>query len=172
MILEFRRIRWNGGRRKRIKIEWKQWSERLKSCRYPLLILLVGVLLLLTPGKHKADAEPETKPELSAQSEQQRLEDILEQIDGVGAASVLLSYRTSAETEYLSDDDGTVILSAGSGTQTAVVLRTIQPAYQGAVVVCSGGGDASVKLQVVEAVSKFTGLGAGAISVFPLKTGK
>ncbi len=143
----------------------------MKSYRYPLLILLAGLLLLLTPGKQKTVAEPEAVPECSAESEQQRLEKILEQIDGVGAASVLLSYRTSAETEYLSDDDGTVILSAGSGTQTAVVRRTIQPAFQGAVVVCSGGGDAAVKLRVVEAVSKFTGLGAGAISVFPLKTG-
>lgn len=125
----------------------------------------------MIPAKQKTVAEPEAVPECSAESEQERLEDVLEQIDGVGAASVLLSYRTSAETEYLSDDAGTVILSAGSGAQAAVVCRTIQPACQGAVIVCSGGGDAAVKLRVVEAVSKFTGLGAGEISVFPLKTG-
>lgn len=153
-----------------MSIQWKAWAQKLKDFRYPLLILLSGILLLMIPGKTSAEPEPEPVPELSAESEQQRLETILEQIDGVGAASVLLSYRTSSETEYLSDEDGTVILSAGSGTQTAVVRRTIQPAYQGAVVVCSGGGDAAVKLRVVEAVSKFTGLGAGAISVFPLRT--
>lgn len=154
-----------------MKVDWKQWPQRLRPYRYPLLIMLVGLFLLLTPTKKQTDAKPEAAPENTVETEQQRLEMILEQIDGVGAASVLLSYRTSAETEYLSDDDGTVILSAGSGTQTAVIRRTIQPAFQGAVVVCSGGEDAAVKLRVVEAVSKYTGLGAGAISVFPLRTG-
>lgn len=126
----------------------------------------------MTPAKTKTTTEPEATPELTAEAEQTRLEAILEQIDGVGDASVLLSYRTSAETEYLADEDGTVILSAGSGAQAAVVRRTIQPEFQGAVVVCSGGGNAAVKLRVVEAVSKFTGLGAGEISVFPLQTKK
>ena len=115
--------------------------------------------------------QPAQSYEASAEAEQSRLAVILEKIDGVGSASVLLSYRTSAETEYLSDDDGTVIVSAGGGTQSAVVRRTLEPVFQGAVVVCTGGGDAAVRLRVVEAVSNFTGLGAADISVFPRRSG-
>ena len=154
-----------------MKINAKQWPEKLKQYRYPLLILLLGLFLLLLPGKKEPVNQPAQSYEASAEAEQSRLAVILEQIDGVGSASVLLSYRTSAETEYLSDDDGTVIVSAGGGTQSAVVRRTLEPVFQGAVVVCTGGGDAAVRLRVVEAVSNFTGLGAADISVFPRRSG-
>ena len=154
-----------------MKINAKQWTEKLKQYRYPLLILLLGLFLLLLPGKKEPVNQPAQSYEASAEAEQSRLAVILEQIDGVGSASVLLSYRTSAETEYLSDDDGTVIVSAGGGTQSAVVRRTLEPVFQGAVVVCTGGGDAAVRLRVVEAVSNFTGLGAADISVFPRRSG-
>ena len=51
------------------------------------------------------------------------------------------------------------------GTEETVTLQQISPQYQGALVVCSGGGNPSVRLQVVEAVSALTGLGADHISV-------
>lgn len=154
-----------------LKFNIKPWLDKMKGYRYPLLILLVGLMLLLLPGKGKKAEETASAQEHTLAEEQTRLASILEQIDGVGSASVLLSCSASEETEYLSDADGTVLLSAGSGTQAAVVRRTLRPVFQGAVVVCSGGGNAAVKLQVVEAVSKFTGLGAADISVFPRRSG-
>jgi hypothetical protein len=41
--------------------------------------------------------------------------------------------------------------------------------YQGAVVLCQGAADAAVRLAVVEAVSKATGLGADKICVLKMK---
>lgn len=154
-----------------MRIDVKRWAERMKQYRYPLLILLVGLFLLLLPGKSEPTARASPAQENSAETEQRQLESILEQIDGVGTASVLLAYRASEETEYLTDDDGTVIVSSGGGTQSALVCRTLEPQFRGAVVVCTGGGNATVKLQVVEAVSKYTGLGAAEISVFPSRSG-
>jgi stage III sporulation protein AG len=84
---------------------------------------------------------------------------------------VLLSSKASEETKYLTDEGGTVILSAGGGKQTAVVRQTMHAPWQGAVIVCTGGDDALVQLRVVEAVKHFTGLGAGEISVFPKRVG-
>ena len=57
-----------------------------------------------------------------------------------------------------------VLVDDGSG-DTAVVIRTMQPTYRGALVVCQGGGQADVKLAVTEAVAVLTGLPADRITV-------
>ena len=59
----------------------------------------------------------------------------------------------------------TVVVSKGSGTEDAVVLQQIYPQYQGALVVCPGGGEAAVRLKIIDAVSALTGLGSDKISV-------
>lgn len=154
-----------------MKLDLKALSERLKPYRWPLLILLVGLVLLLLPGPTKAEESQAAELPETLEANEARLKALLEQMEGVGRAEVLLSLQASEETKYLSDENGTVILSAGSGTQTAVVRQTIRAPYQGAVVVCTGGADPAVQLRVVETVKHFTGLGAGEISVFPRKTG-
>lgn len=59
----------------------------------------------------------------------------------------------------------TVVVSTGSGTENAVVVQQIYPQYQGALVVCPGGGDPAVCLKLMDAVSALTGLGADKISI-------
>ena len=58
-----------------------------------------------------------------------------------------------------------VVISAGSGVEGTVTLQQLSPQFQGALVVCSGGGEPTVQLRLVEAVSALTGLGADKISV-------
>ncbi len=53
----------------------------------------------------------------------------------------------------------------GSGTEEVVVLKQYYPTFQGALIVCSGGGDAQVQLLITQAVSALTGLSAARISV-------
>ena len=59
----------------------------------------------------------------------------------------------------------TVILSRGSSSQETVTVQEIYPRYQGALVVCPGGDDPEVRLQITEALSALTGLGADKISI-------
>ena len=46
-----------------------------------------------------------------------------------------------------------------------VPLYTLTPQFQGALVVCPGGGDPAVQLRLLEAVSALTGLGSDRISI-------
>ena len=69
-----------------------------------------------------------------------------------------LEGRTEAEVTN-------VVISAGSGVEGTVTLQQLSPQFQGALVVCSGGGEPTVQLRLVEAVSALTGLGADKISV-------
>ena len=53
----------------------------------------------------------------------------------------------------------------GAGGEDVVVTQERYPQYRGALVVCDGGGVDAVRLQVIEAVSALTGLGADRIAV-------
>ena len=63
--------------------ELKKWLGRLERYKYPLLVLLVGVLLMLLP---LSPAKKEEEP-----AGETRLEQILSCSRGVGQARVLLS---------------------------------------------------------------------------------
>ncbi len=151
----------------------------LKRYRYAALILLLGVLLMLLPvGGGSEDADAGAEPEATAADAfdlaalERQLADARSQISGVGEATVVLTLRSSGE-EVLAQDTSegsateteTVIISTGSSTEQAVSVKTIYPEFQGALVVCDGGGSASVKLEVLKAVSAITGLSSDQISI-------
>lgn len=147
--------------------------------RYAALVFLVGVLLLVLPSaKQSAASDDSTSASAQTQTNsaadetaraESRLAALLTQIDGAGEVHVLLSYTCSAETEYVDDNGETVIVSAGSGTQTALTRKTVYPQYLGAVVVCAGADSAQVRLDVLQAVEQFTGLASDRISVLRLR---
>ena len=107
---------------------------------------------------------------------EKRMEEALSRITGVGEVRVVLTLQSSPRRILAQDTQSTVeadstdaalttVVLSGGGTEETVTLQQISPQYQGALVVCSGGGNPSVRLQVVEAVSALTGLGADHISV-------
>lgn len=160
----------------------KTWFEKYKLV---LLVLAAGLLLLVWPGgAGSGTAEtPVVKAEAADASEfdleaiERKLERILSRIDGAGQVSVALTVKDGVERVYADDQtysqDGgsreqesrTVVISTGSGTEEVVLVQQRYPAFQGAVVVCEGGGDPQLRLLVTQAVSALTGLGADRITV-------
>ena len=141
--------------------------------KYPILVLLVGLGLMLLPGRETAEAAPVPAETAPADSLEQRLEALLSQIQGAGQVRVLLTEDTGRETVYQtdlqSDDSGrsedTVLVEDSARNETGLVRRTLEPTYRGAVILCQGADAAQVKLAIVEAVRCVTGLGADQISV-------
>ena len=136
--------------------------------KYPILVVLVGLALLLLPGR---EAEEPAVPvqAVTEESLEQRLEALLTQIEGAGAVRVLLTEDTGRETLWQTDVDSdrenTVIVEDSDRNETGLVRRTRSPSYRGAVILCQGADVPSVKLAIVEAVRCVTGLGADRISV-------
>lgn len=162
----------------------KKLSALLDKYKYMLLVILIGILLLMlpvfSPGESKqsvAETDHGTQDTFDLEAMEQKLEDALSQINGAGKVTVVLTVKTGArqilaENAENSMKDGdteqsksTVILSKGSGYQDVVSVQEIYPQYQGALVVCAGGGDPAVKLKLVEAVSALTGLSSNKISI-------
>ncbi len=163
--------------------DFKGWAGKIAALlgqyRYVLLVILVGVFLLVLPnfggGKKEspAAAPADTSVEFDLSSMEKKLADAISEISGAGKARVVLTLKSGprqvvAVNESVSDrgnSSTTVVISKGSGTQDAVVLQQVYPQYQGALIICPGGGEAAVKLKITEAVSAVTGLGAARISV-------
>lgn len=151
------------------------WMERFRRWKLPFLLLIAGLLLLIGSGHGSSAADskqsPEAEPsrEVSLAEEEKRLASLLSEIEGVGTVKVLLSYETTMESEYVSDEGETVVLSTGGGGQAALTKLKRYPRYLGAVIVCEGAERAAVRLNVMEAVARFTGLGADRITVLQLR---
>lgn len=155
----------------------------LKKYKYAVLVLVLGLVLMVLPTSTKTEqktAQNVTNPVRTTDAAQE-LANILENIQGVGKVQVLLTVKAGESTVYQTDEDvntsetgssirkETVIITDSDRNQQPLVVQTLPPEYLGAVVVCQGAENAAVRLAVVEAVCKATGLGADKISVLKMK---
>lgn len=172
--------------------DWSEWQKKAAGLwgryKYVGMILLIGLCLLLWPsgGKESAvDVQPSSAPvgskeeDFSVAALEEKLAETLSKIHGAGDVSVMLTVQGGSRRVLAQDSketretDGsfekqseTVVVSAGTGNgEGPVLLQQLYPRFQGAVVVCEGGGNASVRLKLMEAVSALTGLGADKIAI-------
>lgn len=149
--------------------------------KFVALIIVIGIVLMLLPtgkSKDKTDNNVElpTETELTIDA---KLADVLSAISGAGEVKVLLSVAAGEEKIYQIDEDisdnsgnirrSTVVVSDGSRNQQGLIKQIVPPSYLGAVIVCDGGDNPVVKLAIVDAVSKLTGLPTDRISVIKMK---
>ncbi|MGI6497501.1 MAG: stage III sporulation protein AG [Oscillospiraceae bacterium] len=166
-----------------------QFFEKYK---FLLLIVCAGVLLLLLPtksGQTKTTSAlaSEQKLSFSVEAEEQKMKQALSKVSGAGRVEVVLTLANSGERLFLQDktnsqktradgereqnaEQSAVIISRGSGLQETVLTQQTYPNYQGALVVCEGGGDPLICLELTKAVSALTGLGADKITVLKMGT--
>ena len=161
-------------------IKPKQWlADWLSRYKYVLLVGLIGVGLLLLPsGKENQVQQPADLPVSTKPALEDQLELLLRQLQGAGDVKLLLTTAQGERYIYQTDSNAgqngelrleTVIVSGADRQENPVLQQTVSPVYQGAVVLCQGAADAAVRLAVVEAVSKATGLGADKICVLKMK---
>ena len=165
-----------------MKISWPKGMERWKAVldryRYALLVIAAGVLLLLLPtGESRPPAEEERADGegfFQLGELEEKLARTLSGIHGAGETEVMLTLKSGSRQVLAQDTQSrgegersvsTVTLGRGSGSQEVVPLQTVAPQFRGALVVCAGGDDPGVRLQVIRAVSALTGLGSDCITV-------
>lgn len=161
---------------------YQNTAKNLKKYGYAVIVLLVGLFLMLIPEKEPAIEEPSATETVAGQQELgQALEEILSQIQGAGAVRVLLTLSTGPETVYqineeIPPQDGTgthrretVLVTDSQRGQSGLILRQLEPQYRGAVIICQGADSAAVRLAIVDAVGKVTGLPSNCICVLKMK---
>lgn len=162
-------------------------EKKLKRSDW-LILVLAGILILIialptdTKGKKQAEEAKENiskennTMEASKDEIEQKLEDILEKIDGAGEVKVMITYQdsgtqvvekdknTSANSVEESDSTGgvrstkeqqlqesTVYEEADAGN-TPFVSKKLLPKVEGILIVASGGDNQKVKQNISEAV--------------------
>lgn len=164
-------------------IAWKtRISEAAGKYKYVWLILLVGILLMMLPGKETevpaTDAQDTLVQEPSIQTQ---LEAILSRVKGAGQVSVMITvaqgerilYQTDSSYTQSNDQTDTqtqtILITDSQRNENGLIHQKNPPIYQGAIVLAQGADDPTVKLALVEAVCDVTGLGADKISVLKMQ---
>lgn len=157
----------------------KQWKVWLEKYRTVLLVLAVGVALMLLPtggtdqAKESDSKGSESTAYFDLEEFEQRLARTLSQVDGAGETTVMLTLKSSSRQILAQNLEQTgertistaVTVGKLGSNQAVVPLQTVAPQFQGALVICPGGGDPQVQLRLVEAVTALTGLGSSHISI-------
>lgn len=154
----------------------------VKKYRYALLAVVIGIILMSVPeGKTGNKTENMIPIEEKKIQLEESLAEILSEIDGVGNVRVLLTTSQGEETVYQMDENissgerndnqrsDTVIITGDGRAQTGLVRQVIPPVYLGALVVCQGASDPKVRLWIVDAVMRVTGLTSDKITVLKMK---
>lgn len=169
-------------------MDLKAWAQKLtkfiQKNKYVALVLLIGLILMCLPnGQDKAEPDTETTVKITQEdtSVEEKLSKILRQVAGAGEVQVFITIASGEQTIYQTNDtrsdngestnsqSNAVTVTDSSRNEKGLVKQVNPPIYQGAIIVCQGADSPAVRLAVVDAVSKVTGLGADRISVLKMK---
>lgn len=151
----------------------QRFITAIKKYQYALLVVLAGVFLMLLPQKKEEPQQSISLAQEVPQDLETELSAILSQISGVGRTEILLTEASGSDTIYQTNTNqnklDTVIVMDGSREEAGLIKQILPPVYKGAIVVCQGAEQASVRLAVINAVKSATGLSADCITVLKMK---
>lgn len=131
-----------------------------------LIILIIGAAIIAFSSGSGGKTEVSEYPANSG--EEERLEEILSEIEGAGQVSVMISYESTMEKDIAYDgNNDRAVTSDGD----VMVKREIYPKVKGVIVISDGADIPSVKQAIKEAVTAVTGAGANRVCVFSREAG-
>ena len=131
---------------------------------YPLIIVLVCTLtvLALFGNSDKTEVKKETENQQAANIEE-RLERVLERVEGAGKVSVFVALEDYGSTDFAknsrqvsrqeqSESEQTTVMQGSGSASAPVVARISSPKVKGVIVVAQGAENEVVKENLASAV--------------------
>lgn len=161
-----------------------------------IFLVLVIIVIVVINGIFKesdekvVSVEPITNVDVRGDSLEEKLENILASIRGVGKVKVMISYTNSLEKVPLYDTKETttvteetdsnggerktkevrseyaVVFEEGNNSKTAIVKQSIMPEIIGVIVTAEGAENNSIKENIINAVVAVTNIPNHKIQVF------
>lgn len=196
-----------------MKFDWKTW---IKNKNNYVVLILIGVLIMvmLIPTDESGETEGEKRigqgevktasdsylgenleqAQTYCQMLEEKLEQLLCQIEGVGSTSVMITLQYSeekiVETERTTNtqetnesdasggtrqvsslDESINVVYQGSGNDSIpYVIKTQTPKVQGVMVVAQGAGVGEIDLKITQAVQALLGVEAHKIAIAKMET--
>lgn len=123
---------------------------------------------------------------------EERLEDILKNISGVGNVKVFINYSESSETVAMynensktsvteetdtsggvrkvetTDSQKEIVYQEDNGDKVPIIQKTVEPKIEGAIITAKGASNINIKTSIIQAVEAATGLATHKIQVFEM----
>ncbi|MDR0739055.1 MAG: hypothetical protein LBF33_02775 [Oscillospiraceae bacterium] len=156
-------------------------SEKSKKLIFPLGIL--GVFLIFASSflnhnkSFEANKRQNIDPKEYTEKMQQKIENLVSNIEGAGKSQVLITLENGSETVYAreekkqkessedkeknelsklktSDDTQTkyITVKNSDGTEKALPIKELEPTVKGVAIVCEGGSKKKVRKKIIETV--------------------
>lgn len=164
------------------------WLQRIKNIKHIEIIAVLIVIAIIivaytytVKGNNVTDtAQPSETETLTAE-----LTNILKKIDGVGDVEILILYnggkqldiasKTEKHTDVEVNGDRTTTTTDESSVPVIVdgdkplIIGEKRAVIDGVIVVADGGGDNSIKVQIMQALSKLLKIDFDKVQVFKAK---
>ena len=159
-------------------------ANKIKSLkhkeRYIVIACVLGVALILlselVPSSSTKKADDGMDYQEYIVSLEQKTQDIISSIDGVGKCKVMITLCETDESFYASNieentDSGHIskkneyVFYEDNNNDSPVLIKQTFPKVMGVAVVCQGVDNAFVKERVISAVSSLFGISSAKISV-------
>ena len=147
-----------------------------------ILIALIAVVILLIVyfsskiSSGKKEQEDTVQHETYCEKTENSIVSALKSMQGVGKVKIAVNWECGVEKiiAYSTSGNGnnvnttpTVIQSQGSSSP--IILKEVYPKALGVVIICEGGNDIAVKLNVINAVSTLLDIPPNKVNVYAMK---
>ncbi len=149
-----------------------------KNNRIIFIIFIIGVVLVLTAQYHKdtgGGSAYTPASSVSVRDEEERLAEMLAQIEGAGRVSVMITYESGTEKSLAYETRTSSRESGGERSEDRkavtsggepMVVKEVYPQVKGVIVAADGADSASVKTAIREAVTASLGVSAHRVCIF------
>ncbi len=170
---------------KRIKSIFSLAVKKLKSKKHLeifIAVIAIAVMLLIYFTSRSENNSKKVNESVITQvandycvETESKLKKLISSIDGAGKTEVIVSWQSSTEAviAYVTqtNSNGTTItpqLLTSSGDTKPLVLKQVYPTAKGAIIVCEGGDNVKIKLDVISAVSAYLGIDSENVNVYAM----
>lgn len=135
--------------------EFWEKAKTIKNIEVIIAVIVIGIVLLIyastlpTDKSKKLTAEQDFQ--VTASDVEQRLAEILSQIDGAGRVCVMITYESTDHS-----------MEVGNQESTSLKIK-------GVIIVAEGADDIGVKLNLIRATQTVLAIKANTIEVFVMK---
>ena len=147
----------------------KKWISSLKSKKHLELVIAVIAVVIMLVLYFSTRAGSASKTE-------RQLVEALEAMKGVGKVKAVVSWESGVEKviAYATSNSGnsvttTPIVIQSQGISSPIVLKELYPKALGVIIICQGGNNIAVKLDVMNAVSALLNISQNKVNVYAMK---
>lgn len=142
---------------------------------------LLGLLLIFAseafPNAQKKNKDSEKTYVSYSNETEEKLADIISEVEGAGKTKVFLTIEESEEYVYAQNissdkkdnaqqnEDKEYVIVDGNGGKSGLLVKTVNPKIRGVAIVCEGGDDPAVQQRIYSCVSASLGISTARISI-------